>query len=177
MCFLSVVFYNQAKNNNQSDRNMRTSLLSLALCCLTIGASTVVHASEFDLYLRQEKILDANFKIIDHAQLNELLIFLSAEDSKTLPYQIDQNTIIEKLTLQADNTQLHGLITTPDFAQFEQAFGEKEVTKMIRQNLIHHCGIFFEHEYQRQNPYHVELQLSSTTNSYKIDIQQKDCYF
>ena len=76
------------------------------------------------------------------AELNELLTVLSAEDSKTLPLQIDHNTIIEQLQLTANKTTLKGMITTPDFSQFEKDLGRKEVLKVIRNNLLNNCQIF-----------------------------------
>lgn len=148
-----------------------------ALALLT-GFSSValpVHASEFDQYLQEKNIIDSKFKIQKKAELNELLAVLSAEDSRTLPLQIDQNTIIEQLQLSANKTTLKGMIITPDFSQFEKDLGRKEVTKVIRNNLLNNCEIFFEHRYQIANPYKVELSLSSQTQTYKTDISQKDC--
>ncbi|KGT46195.1 MULTISPECIES: hypothetical protein [Acinetobacter] len=137
--------------------------------------STAIHASEFDQYLQQKQIINSKYKIKKKAELNELLAVLSAEDSKTLPLQIDQNTVIEQLKLTADKTELKGLIITPDFAQFEQDKGTKEVTSLIRKNLLNNCAIFYEHQYQLQNPYKVSLELSSTTQTYDVEITQKDC--
>ena len=153
-------------------------LKTIILACSVFGlANTSFAASEFDQYLQQQKILDSKFKITNKAALNELLTLLSAEDSKTLPLQIDQNTIIEQLELTASATKLTGAIITPDFAQFEEQLGEKEVTKVIRENLLNNCEIFFEHEYQRRNPYRIDLNLNSTTTSYQLRINQKDCKF
>jgi len=67
------------------------------------------------------------------------------------------------------------LIITPDFAQFEQDLGAKEVQKVIKKNVVQNCNIFFEHQYQRQNPYIIKLQLSSEKNSYDLELKQKDC--
>lgn len=147
----------------------------LILCGLTF--SPFVAATEFDQYLQKEKILDDRFKIIDAKKMNDLLTVLSAEDSRTLPLQIDQNTIIEKLQLSADKTQLEGLISTPDFAQFEQDLGKKDVHNMIRRNLIQNCEILFEHQYQRVNPYRVHFNLSSKHHQYKLELSAKDCSF
>ena len=96
-------------------------------------------ATEFDQYLQQQQILDQNFKIKDSTQLNALLNVLSAEDSRTLPLQIDQNTVIEQLKLKSDMTELKGLIVTPDFAQFERDLGRKEVHEFIQRNLSQTC--------------------------------------
>ena len=107
--------------------------------------------------------------------MNEILTVLTAEDSRTLPIEIDNNTIIEQFNLYADRTELKGLIITPDFAQFEQDLGAKEVQKVIKKNVVQNCNIFFEHQYQRHNPYIVKLQLSSEKNSYDLELKQKDC--
>mgnify|MGYP003454969705 FL=1 len=134
-------------------------------------------ATEFDQYLQQQEILDQNFKIKDSTQLNALLNVLSAEDSRTLPLQIDQNTVIEQLKLKSDMTELKGLIVTPDFAQFERDLGRKEVHEFIQRNLSQNCDIFFEHEYQRVNPYRVVLNLSSQQQQYQVELQREDCTF
>ncbi|WP_411689442.1 hypothetical protein [Acinetobacter pseudolwoffii] len=154
---------------------MQNKYWALALLAGFSSATFSVHASEFDQYLQEKNIIDSKFKIQKKAELNELLAVLSAEDSRTLPLQIDQNTIIEQLQLSANKTTLKGLITTPDFSQFEKDLGRKEVMKMIRNNLLNNCEIFFEHHYQIENPYKVELSLSSQTQTYKTDISQKDC--
>lgn len=151
---------------------LQTSLLAVSTM---LWSATSFTASEFDQYLQEKQIIDRQYKIQQKTELNEMLSVLSAEDSKTLPLQIDQNTIIEQLNLSADKTILKGLIITPDFAQFEQDLGRKEVLKMIRHNLLNNCAIFFEHEYQRVNPYTVELELSSENNQYEVEIKQKDC--
>lgn len=145
-------------------------ILSLSLF-LTLPAL----ATEFDQYLQQQDILDQNFKIKDSTQLNALLNVLSAEDSRTLPLQIDQNTIIEQLKLKSDMTELKGLIVTPDFGQFERDLGRKEVHEFIQRNLSQNCDIFFEHEYQRVNPYRVVLNLSSQQQQYRVELQRADC--
>ena len=67
--------------------------------------------------------------------MNEILTVLTAEDSRTLPIEIDNNTIIEQFNLYADRTELKGLIITPDFAQFEQDLGTKAVQKVIKRML------------------------------------------
>jgi hypothetical protein len=153
-------------------------LRNIILACSLLGLTTMsVTASEFDKYLQEKKIIDTHFKITNKAELNDLLKVLSAEDSKTFPLQIDHNTIIEKLEIDSEKTVLTGLIITPDFSQFEQDLGRKEVTKLIRKNLLNNCNIFFEHEYQRHNPYRIELHLNSTDTNYSIDLSQKDCQF
>lgn len=152
-------------------------LKKMSFCLSAVLASAFFHtqASEFDQYLQSKQIIDENFKIQEPKQLDELLSVLSAEDSKTLPLEIDHNTIIEQLSLTSKKTELKGMIITPDFAQFEQDLGSKEVQKLIKKNLIQNCPIFFEHEYQKRNPYLVEFYLSSEKNHYKLELKQKDC--
>jgi hypothetical protein len=147
----------------------------LGLCLGSIFLSVPVFASEFDQYLQEKKILDAEFKIIDQNALNELLAVLSAEDSKTLPIQVDSNTLIEELQLYHDHTRLKGRITTPDFSQFEKTLSGEEVQKIVWDGLLKNCNILFEHEYQRTNPYKVQLALTSETNQYDVDISQQEC--
>ena len=144
----------------------------LGLTCLL---SVPVLATEFDQYLQDQQILDQKFKIKKAKQLNELLKVLSAEDSRTLPLQMDQNTVIEKLQLSSTKTELQGLIITPDFAQFERDLGRNEVQDLIKKNLSQNCEIFFEHEYQRANPYRIVLSLSSAQHEYNVELKQKDC--
>ncbi|WP_122901565.1 hypothetical protein [Acinetobacter sp. B51(2017)] len=150
----------------------KTVLFSLGLML-----SAPVLATEFDQYLQQQKIIDQKFKIKNAKELNALLTVLSAEDSRTLPLQIDQNTVIEKLQLSSSKTQLTGLIVTPDFEQFERDLGHQEVQALIKKNLSQNCEIFFEHEYQRANPYRVVLNLSSAQHQYTVELKQKDCAF
>mgnify|MGYP003550144262 CR=1 FL=1 len=169
-------FYFSHKVNVISVIHMKYNIKLLSVLGLGLGLLTTnVNASEFDQYLHKKGILDSSFKIKKKAELNELLTVLSAEDSRTLPLQIDQNTVIEQLQLSANKTTLKGMITTPDFSQFEKDLGRKEVMKVIRNNLLNNCEIFFEHRYQIENPYKVELTLNSQTQTYKTAISQKDC--
>ncbi|WP_374665765.1 hypothetical protein [Acinetobacter sp.] len=154
---------------------MHLKKIGLCLTALLSSALFQTQASEFDQYLQSKQIIDTNFKIQQPKQLDELLGVLSAEDSKTLPLEIDHNTIIEQLNLSSKKTELKGMIITPDFAQFEEELGTKEVQKLIKKNLLHNCKVFFEHEYQKNNPYIVELSLSSEKNTYELKITQKDC--
>lgn len=148
----------------------KTVLLSLSLVL-----SAPVLATEFDQYLQDKQIIDHKFKIKNSKQLNDLLTVLSAEDSRTLPLQIDQNTVIEKLHLSSSKTQLTGLIVTPDFEQFERDLGRAEVQNLIKKNLSQNCEIFFEHEYQRANPYRIVLNLSSAQHQYAVELSLRDC--
>lgn len=147
----------------------------MSVIFLSMYCASASFATEFDQYLQTEQLIDAKFKIKNNKQLNDLLKVLTAEDSRTLPLQIDQDTVIEQLKLSSNKTELTGLIITPDFAQFEQSLGRDEVKKILQRNLIKSCGIFFEHQYQRANPYSIHLNLSSTTTQYQVELKQKDC--
>ena len=147
----------------------------LGLCFASTLFYTQANASEFDQYLQEKKILNENFKIIDKNALYELLSVLSAEDSKTLPIQVDSNTLIEELQLYHDHTRLKGRIITPDFSQFEKTRSSEELQKIVWDGLLKNCNILFEHQYQRANPYQVQLELISETNKYDVDIIQQEC--
>ncbi|ANF81727.1 hypothetical protein A3K93_05700 [Acinetobacter sp. NCu2D-2] len=152
---------------------MSMKIAALGLVCSI--ASLSLQASDFDTYLQDKKILNAQYQIQDRKQLNEILEVLSAEDSKTLPIKIDENLIIEQFSLTANHSEIKGLIITPDFSQFEQEMGTKEVKKLIHHHLQKNCSIFYEHQYQRQNPYKVEFKLSSPEKSYELELKQQDC--
>lgn len=153
--------------------NVLAVLSSAAISITSLHATTT--ASEFDLYLKDKSILNEQYKIQDKKQLDEILTVLSAEDSRTLPLQIDQNTLIEQLQLSHNQTELKGTITTPDFNQLETDLGKKEIRAMITQNLLNNCAIFFEHQYQRVNPYRIQVSLASDHDQYNVTIKQKDC--
>ncbi|MEG2847067.1 MAG: hypothetical protein RR876_17005, partial [Acinetobacter sp.] len=91
--------------------------------------------------------------------------------------QADQNTVIEQLRLYADHIEIQGIITTPDFTQFAEDIGDKEVKHFITQNLINSCHLFFEHEFQRVNPYYVEVKLSAPQKTYDLKIKNSECQF
>ncbi|WP_104491796.1 hypothetical protein [Acinetobacter indicus] len=135
------------------------------------------HASELDQYLQQKQIIDAKYKIKNTTGLNEILNIISVEDSRTLPYQVDQNTIIEQMQLFADRVEVKGLINSPDFEQFAQDVGHSEVKKIMKKNLLQNCEMIFEHQFQRVNPYRIELQLSSAQQQYQLQLKNSECKF
>ena len=133
--------------------------------------------TELDQYFVKNKIIDSSYKIQDSKKLNEILNVMSDEDSRTMPYQADQNTVIEQLRLYADHIEVQGIITTPDFTQFAEDIGDKEVKRFITQNLINSCHLFFEHEFQRVNPYYVKVKLSAPHKTYDLKIKNSECQF
>lgn len=134
-------------------------------------------ATELDQYLVKKQILDNSFKIQNSKALNEILDVISDEDSRTLPFQIDQNMLMEKYKMSANKIEIEGIITTADFSQFAQDVGEKEVKKLIRKNILQSCNLLFENEFQRVNPYKVELKLSAESQSYDFKIKNSECTF
>ena len=153
-------------------------LKNICLLALGLSLSTFSYAgepSELDQYLVKKQILDSNFRI--KTALNEILAAISDEDSRTLPYQVDQNMLMEKMEVEADKIEIDGIITTPDFAQFEQSVGELKVKQLIKHNSLQNCELLFEHQFQRVNPYEIEMDLSSGTKQYEITIKNTECKF
>lgn len=156
---------------------MSLKIIVLCLSSLILINTAQAKATELDQYLLKKKILDQTYKIKNPKALNEILDVMSDEDSRTMPYQVDQNTVIEQLRLYADHIDIQGIITTPDFTQFAEDIGDKQVKYLIKQNLIQNCHLFFEHEFQRINPYHVDIKLSSDDKNYKMKIKNTECQF
>ncbi|NNG75900.1 hypothetical protein HLH10_06085 [Acinetobacter sp. ANC 4277] len=156
---------------------MSLKIIVLCLSSLLFVNTAQAKATELDQYLLKKKILDQTYKIKDTKALNELLDVISDEDSRTMPFQVDQNTVIEQLRLYSDHIDIQGIITTPDFSQFAEDIGDKEVKLLIKQNLIQNCHLFFEHEFQRINPYHVAIKLSSADKNYHMKIKNTECQF
>ena len=152
---------------------MKKKLYALTLCVL--ATTLYANPTEFDHYLQQQQLIDEKFKIQNTKALNNLLAVLSEEDSRTLPLKMDANTVIDGLKLSANRTELTGLIITPDFPQLESQLGANEVKQMLHRNLVQNCNIFFEHQYQRANPYAVSLQLNSGKQNYLLTIRHQDC--
>lgn len=150
-----------------------STVLALGLSALSFTS----RASELDQYLQQKQIIDAEYKIKNTTGLNEILNIISVEDSRTLPYQVDQNTIIEQMQLFADRVEVKGLINSPDFEQFAQDVGHSEVKKIMKKNLLQNCEMIFEHQFQRVNPYRIELQLSSAQQQYQLQLKNSECKF
>lgn len=138
---------------------------------------SIVQATELDDYLVQQKIVDANYKIKNTKRLAEVLSYLSDEDSRTLPLQIDQNTLIEKLRLYPNYIEIQGLITSADFKQFTQSMSPQDVKKLFTDNLIRNCNHIFEHQFQRINPYEVRMKLSTDEKQYSLKLENAQCQF
>ncbi|WP_446324602.1 hypothetical protein [Acinetobacter sp. 1207_04] len=105
----------------------------LAISIFSISSlTTSSFASEVDEYLQQKNIIDAQYKIINKQYLKDVLSALNDEDSRVLPIQVDQNTIIEKMQLHTDHIEIQGLITSEDFAQFAIYWTRKNQTITYR---------------------------------------------
>ena len=149
----------------------------LGLSSLAFAAHLLAAPTELDQHLINKQILGSDLKIKDAKALNEILEAISDEDSRTLPYQVDQNMLMEKYQIRASHVDIEGIITTPDFSQFEQAIGLKEVQKLMKNNTLQNCHLLFEHEFQRRNPYMVNMKLASEKQTYQYTIKNSECKF
>lgn len=149
---------------------LSSSLLLSSMCAIT-------QATELDDYLIQQKIISADYKIKNNKKLTEVLTYLSDEDSRTLPLQIDQNTLIEKLRLYPNYIEIEGIITSPDFKQFAQSLNTQDIKKLFTDNLIKNCDQLFEHQFQRLNPYEVRMKLSTNEKQYSVELKNSQCQF
>ena len=149
---------------------LSSSLLLSSMCAIT-------QATELDDYLIQQKIISADYKIKNNKKLTEVLTYLSDEDSRTLPLQIDQNTLIEKLRLYPNHIEIEGIITSPDFKQFAQSLNTQDIKKLFTDNLIKNCDQLFEHQFQRVNPYEVRMKLSTDEKQYSVELKNSACQF
>lgn len=149
---------------------LSSSLLLSSMCAIT-------QATELDDYLIQQKIIRADYKIKNNKKLTEVLTYLSDEDSRTLPLQIDQNTLIEKLRLHSNYIEIEGIITSPDFKQFAQSLNTQDIKKLFTDNLIKNCDQLFEHQFQRLNPYEVRMKLSTNEKQYSVELKNSQCQF
>ncbi|WP_180178561.1 hypothetical protein [Acinetobacter sp. YH01005] len=155
-------------------------LRNICLLALGLSLSTFSFAgepSELDQYLVKKGILDAAYQIKNKAALDEILSAISDEDSRTLPFQVDQNMLMEKMEVSADKIEIEGIITTPDFTQFAESVGQQQVKQLIKKNSLQNCELLFEHQFQRVNPYVLEMDLSSPQQKYEIKIHNAECKF
>ncbi len=157
---------------------MGLKTLRLGLSALVLIPATVMAApTELDQYLVNKQILDSSYMIRNAAALNEILDAISDEDSRTLPFQIDQNMLMEKYQISANQMQVEGIITTSDFTQFEKSIGIKDIQNMLKKNTLQNCHLLFVHEFQRKNPYSVNMTLSSEKHVYQYSIKNSECNF
>ncbi|WP_228284146.1 MULTISPECIES: hypothetical protein [unclassified Acinetobacter] len=140
-------------------------------------STTYAKPSELDQYLVQHDILTVDYKIKNVTALKEILDVISDEDSRTMPYQVDQNTVIEQSTTTDKQINIRGMIISPDFTQFVESTGYNNVKNMIKQNLIHNCDSMFEHQFQRVNPYVLNLQLSAEKTQFNVLLPNSECKF
>ena len=155
------------------------TLATITLCAAAMLAHSTTYAkpSELDQYLVQHDILTVDYKIKNVTALNEILDVISDEDSRTMPYQVDQNTVIEQRTTTDKQINIRGMIISPDFTQFVESTGYNNVKNMIKQNLIHNCDSMFEHQFQRVNPYVLNLQLSAEKTQFNVLLPNSECKF
>lgn len=156
---------------------MNFKIISQISIAFIVLFSMSTHATELDNYLIQKNLIDQNYKIKDKKNLNDVLTALSEEDSRVLPVQIDQNTLIEKIDLFHDHIDLQGIITSSDFNQFANSVGKEQIQSLLIKGMIENCDLIFENEFQRKNPYYVKMKLVSEHKSYELKINNNQCKF
>ena len=154
---------------------MRLLTRGIPLITALVSSISFCQPTELDQYLQSKNILNAQYKIQDKKALNEILKSLTEEDARVLPYQLDQNIILEKIELYANHVDVEGMISTPDFKQFVDSMGEKQFKAMMRRNLIQNCPQLFEHQFQHANPYYIDLKLSATHQQYRFKLKNTEC--
>lgn len=156
---------------------MNFKIISSSITTLLLSLSIQSYATELDDYLIQNQLIEQNYKIKDSKNLDDVLNALSDEDSRVLPIQIDQNTVIEKIRLYHDHIDLEGLITSENFKQFSDSMGKEKTQQFLMQGMLENCGLIFENEFQRRNPYYVKMKLSSAEKVYELKLKNDQCQF
>ncbi|WP_288499263.1 hypothetical protein [uncultured Acinetobacter sp.] len=156
---------------------MNFKIISSSITTLLLSLSIQSYATELDDYLIQNQLIEQNYKIKDSKNLDDVLNALSDEDSRVLPVQIDQNTVIEKIRLYHDHIDLEGLITSENFKQFADSMGKEKTQQFLMQGMLENCGLIFENEFQRRNPYYVKMKLSSAEKVYELKLKNDQCQF
>ncbi|MCU4536862.1 hypothetical protein [Acinetobacter bereziniae] len=156
---------------------MNFKIISSSITTLLLSLSIQSYATELDDYLIQNQLIEQNYKIKDSKNLDDVLNALSDEDSRVLPVQIDQNTVIEKIRLYHDHIDLEGLITSENFKQFSDSMGKEKTQQFLMQGMLENCGLIFENEFQRRNPYYVKMKLSSAEKVYELKLKNDQCQF
>ncbi|MBJ8443737.1 hypothetical protein [Acinetobacter bereziniae] len=156
---------------------MNFKIISSSITTLLLSLSIQSYATELDDYFIQNQLIEQNYKIKDSKNLDDVLNALSDEDSRVLPVQIDQNTVIEKIRLYHDHIDLEGLITSENFKQFADSMGKEKTQQFLMQGMLENCGLIFENEFQRRNPYYVKMKLSSAEKVYELKLKNDQCQF
>lgn len=156
---------------------MNFKIISSSITTLLLSLSIPSYATELDDYLIQNQLIEQNYKIKDSKNLDDVLNALSDEDSRVLPVQIDQNTVIEKIRLYHDHIDLEGLITSENFKQFSDSMGKEKTQQFLMQGMRENCHLIFENEFQRRNPYYVKMKLSSAEKVYELKLKNDQCQF
>ncbi len=156
---------------------MNFKIISSSITTLLLSLSIQSYATELDDYFIQNQLIEQNYKIKDSKNLDDVLNALSDEDSRVLPVQIDQNTVIQKIRLYHDHIDLEGLITSENFKQFADSMGKEKTQQFLMQGMLENCGLIFENEFQRRNPYYVKMKLSSAEKVYELKLKNDQCQF
>ena len=76
---------------------MQLKTIILGVFTTTFTMFALAQPTDLDQYLLKKKIVDTNYTVKNSTALNEILDYISDEDSRTMPYQLDQNIVIEKM--------------------------------------------------------------------------------
>ena len=156
---------------------MNFKIISSSITTLLLSLSIQSYATELDDYFIQNQLIEQNYKIKDSKNLDDVLNALSDEDSRVLPVQIDQNTVIEKIRLYHDHIDLEGLITSENFKHFADSMVKEKTQQFLLKGMLENCGLIFENEFQRRNPYYVKMKLSSAEKVYELKLKNDQCQF
>jgi hypothetical protein len=156
---------------------MKFKIIPLFAMSMYMLISQSSYATELDDYLIQKNLIGQGYKIIDQQNLDDVLTALSEEDSRVLPVQVDQNTVIEKIHMYHDHVDLQGLITSKDFNQFSNSMGKEKTQQLLMEGMLENCHLLFENEFQRQNPYYVKIKLMSEHKAYELKLKNEQCKF
>nr|WP_166782535.1 MULTISPECIES: hypothetical protein [Acinetobacter] len=156
---------------------MKFKIIPLFAMSMYMLISQSSYATELDDYLIQKNLIGQDYKIIDQQNLDDVLTALSEEDSRVLPVQVDQNTVIEKIHMYHDHVDLQGLITSKDFNQFSNSMGKEKTQQLLMEGMLENCHLLFENEFQRQNHYYVKIKLMSEQKAYELKLKNEQCKF
>ena len=126
---------------------MKFKIIPLFAMSMYMLISQSSYATELDDYLIQKNLIGQDYKIIDQQNLDDVLTALSEEDSRVLPVQVDQNTVIEKIHMYHDHVDLQGLITSKDFNQFSNSMGKEKTQQLLMKGMLENCHLLFENKF------------------------------
>ena len=123
---------------------MKFKIIPLFVMSVYMLISQSSYATELDDYLIQKNLIGQDYKIIDQQNLDDVLTALSEDDSRVLPVQVDQNTVIEKIHMYHDHVDLQGLITSKDFNQFSNSMGKEKTQQLLMEGMLENCHLLLK---------------------------------